>query len=394
MYLGRISRWSFVVAAFVAVCFIGRPAAAMHVADFGEAGFLNIDYQVQAREAFSNIGSGPTGDDRTNNFYLRRNRLSFLGAVTETYGFALQVEYNGGRKIGDTAVSQQADDYKLLLLDYYLTADYADALKLRAGKTKHMLTREVNEGCFDPLSIDRSAFILGPFSDARPEKTTRDYGVTALGNFHSGLFQYRLGIMQGNKFGDNRPGDMGYRYTGRVHVSLLDPEDNWGYKGSYLGKKKVFTVGAGYEMQQNAVFANHAVNGEKSYKAYTYDVFFEYPTGLGTVTASGAYLKHDFGGAGTNLAAGATGVGGEKNGWYGKAAYMLGKVQVYGRYEKWSFANLGGVAGQKINWTAEGVNYYIKGQNLRLTLEMQNIDFVLPGAKDFRTVLLQFQARI
>jgi hypothetical protein len=366
----------------------------MHVVDFGEDGFLNIDYQVQAREAFSSIGSGPDGEDKTNDFYVRRNRLSFLGMVNETYGFAVQVEHNGGRRVGDTSVAPEASDDKVGLLDYYLTADYTDWLKLRAGKTKHTLTREVMEGCFDPLSIDRSPFILGPFSDAAPEKTTRDYGVMAMGNFYSDVFQYRLAIMQGNKFGDNVPDDAGYRYTGRVHVSLLDPETGWGYKGSYLGKKKVLTLGAGYELQQNAVFANHVGNGTHMYKAYTFDAFYEQPTDVGTFTASGAYLKHDFGGAGTNLAAGATGAGGEKDGWYTKAGYLLGKFQVYGRLEKWSFASLGGTAGQQIDWTAEGVNYYIKGQNLRLTLEMQQIDFVKPGNKDFQTVLLQFQARI
>jgi hypothetical protein len=201
--------------------------------------------------------------------------------------------------------------------------------------------------------------------------------------------------MEGNNYADAiKPDNVGYRYTGRVHLSLLDPEAGWGYKGSYLGKKKVLTLGAGYEMEPNAVFADSSLTGAKDYTAFTYDMFFEYPTENGTVTLSSAYLKQSFGGAGSNDAPGATDFAGEKNGYYWKAAYMLGKFQVYGRVEKWAFANLGGIPGQELNWTAEGINYYIKGQDLRLTLERQDIDFVKAGAQDFKTFILQFQARI
>lgn len=375
-----------------------KNATAYTVAEYGNGGFLNIDYQVQAREAMSSIGGGPNGTDSMNNFYLPRNRVSVLGMANETYGYAFQLEYAGGRKIGDTSVSTQASDYQILPVDLYLSADYGDAFKVRVGKTKHILTREVSEGCFDPLNVDRSRFVSGPFSDfnhVSQNKTTRDNGVTALGNLFTNMFQYRLGIMEGNNYSDAiKPDSVGYRYTGRVHVSLFEPEAGWGYKGSYLGKKKVLTLGAGYEMEPDAVYADSALTGAKDYTAFTYDMFLEYPTESGTFTLSSAFLKQDFDGAGSNDALGATDFAGEKNGFYWKAAYMLGKFQVFGRMEKWAFASLGGVLGQEINWTAEGINYYIKGQDLRLTLERQNIDFVKPGAQDFNTVILQFQARI
>ena len=263
-------------------------AAAYNVTDNGNGGFLDIDYQVQAREAFSNIGGGPTGDGSLNNFYLRRNRLSFLGNVNETYGFALEYEYNGGTRIaGNLTVQQQATDYTVIILDAYLTADYGDFLKFRVGRTKQLLTREVSEGCFDPLSIDRSIFIGGPFTTDNyngGDKTTRDVGVAAMGNLFSDVFQYRLAIMQGNKYSStDKPDNVGYRYTGRVHLSLLDPETYWGYKGTYLGKKKVLTLGAGYEMEPNAVYSVGTTGAEK-YTAYTYDLFFEYPTQMGTFT--------------------------------------------------------------------------------------------------------------
>jgi hypothetical protein len=367
------------------------------VAEFGNGGFLDIDYQVQARAAQSDIGpNGASGHSGVDN-YLQRNRISFLGMFDQTYGYAFQVEYPGGQWIDSTHVLSREDapSYKLSALDYYLTANYADSFNIRVGRTKHVLTREVSEGCFEPLSADRSYFILGPFGN-NGEKTTRDDGIVFWGNFFNDVFQYRLAAMAGNKFGDQHPDDIGYRYTGRIHVSLLDPENGIGYKGTYLGKKKVLTFGAGYEMEPNAVFSSFAGgigSGAENYKAYTYDGFFEYPTEMGTFTLSGAHLKQDFNAAGTRDVPGATGANGEKNGNYVKAAYMLGKYQVYGRKEKWAFANLDGIADQHVDWNVVGINYFIKGQDLRLTLELEKVAFNTLPAKDFKTTLLQLQAR-
>ncbi len=138
-------------------------------------------------------------------------------------------------------------------------------------------------------------------------------------------------------------------------------------------------------MEPNAVYSVGTTGAEK-YTAYTYDLFFEYPTQMGTFTLSSAYLKQDFNEAGMRGVQDATGVNGEKNGYYGKVAYMLGKYQVYGRSEKWSFANLSGVSDQHVDWNAAGINYYINGQNLRLTLEMQKIAFSKSSAsaRDFK----------
>ncbi len=49
------------ISGFVLIGLGSENAAAYNVIDNGNGGFLDIDYQVQAREAFSNIGGGPTG---------------------------------------------------------------------------------------------------------------------------------------------------------------------------------------------------------------------------------------------------------------------------------------------------------------------------------------------
>lgn len=365
-------------------------ASAYTVAEFGNGGFLDINYQVQLRIARSDIGSGPNQDEATTDVYPRRNRLGFLGALNENLAFGVQFEYNGGRNINDLMVSQEASEYEFETIDAYLVYTVANSFQLRAGKTKHILTREVNEGCFNPLSLDRSVFINGPF-----DKRTRDNGIVVWGNIAGDKLQYRLAAMSGNSDGSNKPATAGYRYSGRVHLSLLEPETGLGYRGSYLGKKKVLTLGAGYETEADAIYADDvAQTGAENYTAFTYDGFYEVPTEVGTFTLSAAYVKQDFNKAGLNGVVDATGIDGEKNGSYWKAAYLIGKSQIYVRLEDWTFAELLGVADQNVKWNAVGFNYFIKGNDLRVTLEHSTADFKTETsiARDLTVTTLQVQA--
>lgn len=368
-------------------------ARAREVARFGEAGFLRVDYQLQARVGQRDQGPDPAVAEDTADFYVRRNRLSLIGAADERFGAVVQLEFNGGQRLGDTAVLASERGYELVLLDAFLTVNVADAFRARLGKTKHVLTREVQEGCFDPLSMDRSPFVSGPFSYDTPEKSTRDLGLVLWGNAWDRRFQYRVAVMQGNRFGDDQPDGIGFRYTGRVHLTFFDKEGWIVYRGTYLGEKRVLTLGAGFEMQPNAVHSL-GTTGAEDYRAYTLDAFYEHPTDVGTFTVSGAYLRTDFGRAGVRGVADAAGVPGERNGWYWKAGYLWRRFQVYGRYERWSFASLNGIAGQELTWLVGGLNVFVRGEDLRFTLEVSQHDFERAPASDFRTVLLQAQARL
>ncbi len=190
-------------------------------------------------------------------------------------------------------------------------------------------------------------------------------------------------------------------YTGRVHVSLLEPEYAYGYKGTYLGGQKILTIGGGAEYEPGAVFSDvTAMTGAKNYSAWTADIFFNYPLGEGGVTASAAYLETSFDKAykGSDPEPLALGIDGEKKGWYAKAGYLLPgkKIQPFVRYEEWRFASLLDVMDQKIKWTGAGINYYVDGQSLRITVEYAKTDFekeVNSDSHDFNTVTAMLQYR-
>ncbi|MEJ2688898.1 MAG: selenite/tellurite reduction operon porin ExtI [Deltaproteobacteria bacterium] len=278
------------------------------------------------------------------------------------------------------------------------STDFSNEFRVYAGKQKIQLTRENLEDCFEPLSLDRSLFIY-------TLKHSRDTGVVVWGNLPTIKSQYKIEVSKGND-GNNSP-ESNFMYTGRFHVSLWDPEYAYGYKGTYLGKKKVLTFGVGAQVEPDAVYSDTVTKTDsKTYYALTADAFMEYPLANGdsAVTLSGAYLKVSFDDAyqESNPDPNSIGQDGEKKGWYVKAAYLLpnrigpGQVQPFVRYEHWSFADLFDVFNQKINWTGAGVNYLIDGQSLRVTLQYSRTDFdkeVNAQSKSFNTVTAMLQFR-
>jgi hypothetical protein len=360
-------------------------------------GSIKFSYAFQLYMQSRDTGSGPNGTDTTTDIYFKRNRLMLGGQMNDVYGFYAAFQFQGDERIYPLTV-ESTPQSNFDVIDTYFVADWSDEVRLRAGLTKDPMIREDNESCFEPLSLDRSYFV---YTDL--PRLNRDFGVVLWGNLMDALFQYRLAAMQGNDSSTDPKSTL--RYTARAHVSLLDPEYSLSYKGTYLGKKKVLTLGAGYQFESDAVYGNVAgMSDAKDYKAYTYDVFFEYPTKAGTFTASGAYLKEDFDGAykGSDPDPRSIGLYGEKNGWYSKAGYLLpgkiigGQFQVFGRYEKWKFAQLQGIYDQEIKWTALGANYFIYGEDLRLTLEYSKNDYAQETAtvQDFNTWTLMLQVRI
>lgn len=358
---------------------------------------IQFSYAFQLYFQSRDTGSGPNGTDTTTDIFFKRNRLMLSGQLNDVYGFYSAIQYQGDERIYATSVSATPKK-NFDIIDTFFTADWSDTVRLRAGLTKDPMIREGNESCFEPLSVDRSYFVY-----SNVPRLNRDFGVLLWGNIADALIQYRVAAMKGND--DINDPKSNLRYTARAHVSLLDPEYSLTYKGTYLGKKKVLTVGAGYQAESAAVYGDVAgLSDTKDYKAYTYDAFFEYPTPAGTFTVSGAYLKADFDGAykGGDPDPRSIGINGEKNGWYSKAGYLLpGKIggadlQVYGRYEKWKFAQLQGIYDQEIKWSSLGVNYYISGQNLRLTLEYSMNDYSKEDTanKDFTTWTAMLQFRI
>ena len=77
---------------------------------------------------------------------------------------------------------------------------------------------------------------------------------------------------------------------GRLSISLLEPETSWFNKGTYLGKKKVLSLGFGMDRQDDLTLAG---NKSQDNTVWTVDAFFDHPVGGGAVTLEAAYIDID-----------------------------------------------------------------------------------------------------
>lgn len=335
---------------------------------FGEEGFLTITYLMQLWGRQQSFTS-PTDNGKSWDTYLRRNRLLFAGQANDMIGYYVQIEAGNEDKRGEA-------DKSIFYRDAYVTADFTDAVRVIAGRFKNTFSRENLEACIEPLSIDRAEIIA--YTPFGVQGGTRDTGAAVWGNLANARLQYRVMVAdgrQGDEVAKKRP-----RITGRVHVSLFDPETNYGYLATYLGTRKVLTFGAAYDYQADVAYGNFPARTDlKNYKAWTADAYLEYPTRAGTFTLTGAYFDYSTGNAINESPDPRLPVTSELKAYYVKGAYLLpqkvgiGRLQPYFRYENSDYGVEGGFFDQ--TWRGVGVNYYIDGQNLRLSLEYANIKF-------------------
>lgn len=384
-----------ILALVAGLALLAAPAFAGPVWTFGpeDQGLMKLDYKGQFQFNMRDTGSGSDGTDSTKEFNFRRNRLALMGAWGQNFSLYVQTEYNEDNNITPFNVSD-GNNSDFQILDAVLRFRLNPSFNVWVGKFKYNLTRENLESCEDPLTLDRSAMIRAPLAS----EGTRDKGVAVWGNLFNDIFQYRFDVMNGRNDSVSAP-KSNFRYSARAHVSLLDPENGYGYKGTYLGEKKVLTIGAAYQFENDVAYANTiAQTGAVDYSAWTVDLFFEYPVeNVGTFTVSAAYVDYDLDNAyrGVNPDAGVIGLTGEKNGGYVKAAYMLPNLplQFFARSENWSFATLNGIIDQEVDWLGGGINYYFRGQNLKLTMEYSMVDYdkEIGSVEDFKTFTTQLQ---
>lgn len=333
--------------------------------EYGDEGFVTLGYSVQmwaqARDFTSNNDSGSSTD-----FFLRRNRITLSGQYNDYIGFYAQLEAGSDSRAGQ-------DNRSVYYRDAYLTLDWTDSMRFIIGRFKNTFTRENLEACLEPLTLDRGEVIAyTPFGG------TRDTGVAMWGNLVDGQFQYRLMLSDGRE--SDEVAKDSPRMTARAHWSFWDPEFDYGYRGTYLGTRKVLTVGAAYDTQRDVTYADWGNRQDiRDYEAWTADVFMEYPTASGTITASAAYMDYSTDDAINGPDPGTLPVTSELEGHYAKLGYLLpgkvgmGRLQFFLRHEDLDYGVSSGYYDNR--WLSVGANYYIHGQQLKVTFEYATVEY-------------------
>lgn len=250
------------------------------------------------------------------------------------------------------------------------------------------LTRLANASTLNFMTLDQSRPFAQWHSLGISDQFARHLGIYAKGQIEK--FDYRIAfnapgrspLGTGRDFGTNNspltytgvstPDSDGdpvgnYIAEGYFRYNLWDTESTkLPYQvGSYLGKKKILGIGAGFFLHPNGMF-NNATGEHENVSHFAVDVFFEYPNPQGNaIHAYASFISFDYGenyvsrwgGTGTNL--------------YGQLAYFIKSAKIM-PYIAFQNGDYDGFA-DPVQALDIGANYYVNGHHCKLTLEYHRI---------------------
>src|SRR5262245_32005145 len=216
------------------------------------------------------------------NLFIRRVRFLVGGQVAPNVTFFFETD---NPNLGKTVAGTKVISSGFTVQDAYVEWKLANAFALDAGLIFIPLCRNCFQSAATLLPIDYGAYSSlhgGPTRSA----VGRDTGFMAKGYLAKNRLEYRVGAFQGARDALSRNA---FRSAGHLQYAFLDPETSYFTAGTYLGKKKVFTVGGGYDVQSD-------------YKAFAGDAYFDRPLGsAGALTVQGDLIHYDGGRTFTDL---------------------------------------------------------------------------------------------
>lgn len=246
---------------------------------------------------------GSTRENSTVDLSIRRIRFVLSGSLTKRVNFFMQfgqnnLNYLSGRKSGS--------------FFHDITMDYSFV------ETKFSLGFGLNgwngPSRFSNISVP-SILVLDPPNYQEVTNDTYDQFVRRLGIYAKGKLgklDYRISVgkpfviqtttgsgtepINANSAFSTLPPNLNYQ--GYFMYQFLDQESNFGpgNPGSYLGKKRVFNVGAGFNYQKNAMFHYGTVALKDTVKQdinlWAVDVFYDAPVNTSTGTAVSLYASY------------------------------------------------------------------------------------------------------
>jgi len=306
-------------------------------------------------------------DDDLHDLMMRRAYFSLGGTLTPRFGFFL---HYAGDRIGQEGLDNAGlglgtgmalrdgwVNYKLL----------GDDLMIQVGRMYVPFTRNYGTTSTKALLTTELDWGQGGLRSGilYPQKVGRDDSVTFWGNIFDDRLQYRLMVGEGVESSAVNPDDE-LRFAGRLSLNLFDRETAWFNAGTYLGKKKIVAIGAGFDYQPDLLMGGE----EEDYEAFTADLHLDLPMGACALTAEFAYLWIDNIVNSVTWSALSAGTDGDM--FSAKAGILLaGRIQPFAHYQ----AVMPDAAGTDDTIVyGVGCNYYLKGPANKLTLEYAQAD--------------------
>jgi hypothetical protein len=337
----------------------------------GEIGIWAQTWYQYVEDGQDSNGDG-VGDKGLNDFMIRRVYFYLTGEATPYLSVFTHIAAD---RIGQDGLDNPSMGLGsgVAFRDLWITLKLDDAFKIQVGRMYVPFTRNYGTTSTKTLlTIDLDWAQGGIRSNIfYPSKVGRDDGITLWGNIKDGLTQYRFMVSEGVESDTVNPDD-NLRFVGRISVSLFDPETGWFNKGTYLGKKRVLSLGGGADYQKDLIYGTR----QDDYSAWTIDAFYDQPIGNhGAFTFEGAYIDIDNGVnaiSDTQFASGDDGsIASLKAGYLFLDKIGPGQFQPFAH---WQYINVDETGKDGTNVYGFGLNYFIKGQANKLTLDFTHVD--------------------
>jgi hypothetical protein len=297
---------------------------------FGIAGQLWADWTQDS--------SGSQGYQQ--NFYLRRARLIVGGDLGKDISFFIQTD---DPRLGITPKNLASG---FLLQDALLEWRPTKVFQIVGGEMIVPFTRNGLQSPMSYLTLDVSP-ISTVANSATQSSALRDAGFEAKGFFLNDHLLYRIGEYSGERDANAHDSP---RTVGYLQYDFFDPEKGYLFSGTGLGKSKILAIDGGFDAQG-------------SYRGYSANLAAALPVNKGDeLAAQFQYIHYDGKTKFPTI--------GDQNDYLLEAGYYIhqAKVQPFLKYESQGFVASTN-ASKDINRFGFGANYYIRGQNLKWTLQ-------------------------
>lgn len=349
--------------------------------DIGDDAFITVGAGMRSSVSFVSDGA-PSGDTTSKDFAQNSMRLYMGGQLLPGVGFTFNTEMLDGQMVE--------------VIDSIVRFEPSPAFNVWMGRMLTPADRIEMNGPYYALSWNQYTVPLFP-SDQGGEagRLGRDEGITVWGSV--GRFQYAIGAFDGLQGGANQ--DDSLLFATRLAYNFWNLEGNPAYytSSTYYGAAgDVFTLGFSAQRQQDG--AGTAAE-PASFKGMAIDLLMEKVLpGDNVLTIEGEFKKFD-----TDLTAAALADADcfclfDGKSWFATAGYLIGspvgmgKLQPYVRVTKNSPTDA-----ESSDLKELGVNYVIKGHNLRFNGNYTRGDANLTGSKaaeEVKTLSLGVQFQI
>jgi hypothetical protein len=319
------------------------------------------------------------------NLFLRRVRVIVAGTVAPSVSFFYQTD---NPRLGNAGTAgTKSLDTGFLTQDAFAEWKIAgDKVMLDAGLFYTPQSRGVLNSSSSTVSFDTPTFGQQQVRSTQ-SSAGRDVGFGIKGYLAEDHLEYRTGVFAGQRQAATTQvaaSRSSPRVAARLQYDFCDTEKGYTYVGTNRGARKILAVGAWGDTQGD-------------FEAYGADVMADIPIGKDAVTAEADTLLYDGGKQFQQIVGGvATPLLPRQRVFLAQGGFYFHAflLQPFLRYERLDFSESRFQAGDQQRYSG-GLNWYISGQNLKVTAFYERIvpkiKPAVAGIKDTNHIGLQLQ---